>query len=1043
MQAQLAQFAAGTTKAQQQASLDALIQSWGATSAMPTSLQANRTLANPAAGAGSITAIEQFAQNNPALYAQMTALEQFNGQTILDKWVRSSGSSFVVSYSAEQAVLINQAYDALKDSVYVALVVQTRLKPYLDSIELMVDEAGVHFDTTALASKVDAAITSDSRNGITDLIELNLFANSTLREVGFDGIATLRAQIAALPVNAPVLAELASLHVLQGSATGTDFAEIYLGNAGNNDIFARDGDDVVDGGAGDDNIRGESGNDTLLGGAGNDALSGGAGNDTFDGGAGNDTAYGDGGNDTYLFGRGDGQDTVIDYDATVGNIDRVIFKAGVAVSDVQVSRNGDALVFKINGTTDQLQVQSYFNTDATNGSQVEEIRFTDAPDTVWTVADVKALVLTGGAGNDYMTGFASADVINGWGGNDDIFGRDGDDVIDGGTGDDNIRGESGNDTLLGGAGNDALSGLTGNDTFDGGAGNDTAYGDGGNDTYLFGRGDGQDTMIDTDSTAGNVDRLVFKAGVAVADVVASRDGDTLVLKIAGTTDQARVQNYFTDDATNRSQIEEIRFTDAPNTVWTVADIKTLILTGTASNDNLTGFASADVMNGLDGNDDIYGRDGDDVIDGGAGNDTLLGGTGNDALSGLTGNDTFDGGAGNDIMYGDGGNDVFLFGKGDGQDTIVDTDTTIGNVDQIIFKAGVAVSDVQVSRNGDTLVLKISGTSDQTQVSNYFRDDATNGSQIEAIRFTDAPNTVWSVADVKSLVLSGTAGNDTLSGTAAADVINGFGGNDDIYGREGDDVIDGGAGDDNIRGESGNDTLLGGAGNDALSGLTGNDTFDGGAGNDTAYGDGGNDTYLFGRGDDQDTVIDTDSTAGNVDRLVFKAGVAVADVVTSRDGDTLVLKIAGTTDQVRVSNYFANDAVNSSLVEEIRFTDAADTVWTVAAMKTMVLTGTAGNDNLQGYATNDTLSGGGGNDDIYGRSGDDVIDGGRATTASGVRTVTTHWTVARATTPSMVAWATTPTCSGVETGRTLSPPSAIPPPARPTSCSSRRGWRSAT
>ncbi|MEJ8849673.1 hypothetical protein WKW82_23710 [Variovorax rhizosphaerae] len=214
---------------------------------MPTSLQANRTLANPAAGAGSITAIEQFAQNNPALYAQMTALEQFNGQTILDKWVRSSGSSFVVSYSAEQAVLINQAYDALKDSVYVALVVQTRLKPYLDSIDLMVDEAGVHFDTTALASKVDAAITSDSRNGITDLIELNLFANSTLREVGFDGIATLRAQIAALPANSPVLAELTSLHVLRGTATGTDNHEVYLGDAGNNSFNGGGGDDVIDG----------------------------------------------------------------------------------------------------------------------------------------------------------------------------------------------------------------------------------------------------------------------------------------------------------------------------------------------------------------------------------------------------------------------------------------------------------------------------------------------------------------------------------------------------------------------------------------------------------------------------------------------------------------------------------------------------------------------------------------------------------------------------------------------------------------------------
>jgi hypothetical protein len=110
------------------------------------------------------TAIGQFAIHNPAMYAKITALEQFNNMTILDKWVRNGISWYyneadqgwrqygwgVVQFSAEQGELINQAYDALKTSVYGALVVQTRLKPYLDSIELVIDEAGVRFDTTAL-----------------------------------------------------------------------------------------------------------------------------------------------------------------------------------------------------------------------------------------------------------------------------------------------------------------------------------------------------------------------------------------------------------------------------------------------------------------------------------------------------------------------------------------------------------------------------------------------------------------------------------------------------------------------------------------------------------------------------------------------------------------------------------------------------------------------------------------------------------------------------------------------------------------------------
>ena len=133
LQTALGQFASGTTKAQQLSQLDAVIQSWGATSGMQTSVQTNRTLTIPVSGAGSVTAIAQFAQSNPALYAQITALERFNGQTILDKWVRASGATNAVSFSAEQQALLQQAYDALKNSVYGALVVQTRLKPYLGS----------------------------------------------------------------------------------------------------------------------------------------------------------------------------------------------------------------------------------------------------------------------------------------------------------------------------------------------------------------------------------------------------------------------------------------------------------------------------------------------------------------------------------------------------------------------------------------------------------------------------------------------------------------------------------------------------------------------------------------------------------------------------------------------------------------------------------------------------------------------------------------------------------------------------------------------
>jgi hypothetical protein len=158
LQTALTQYAADTTRAQQLGHLDGLIQSWGATSTMPTSVQTNRTIANYG-GPNLIdtygaTAIEVFALTSSAMYAKITALEQFNGQTILDKWVRTTGllgslATARVIFSDQQADFINQAYDALKGSVYGALVTQTRLKPYLDSIGLVIDESGVRFDTTA------------------------------------------------------------------------------------------------------------------------------------------------------------------------------------------------------------------------------------------------------------------------------------------------------------------------------------------------------------------------------------------------------------------------------------------------------------------------------------------------------------------------------------------------------------------------------------------------------------------------------------------------------------------------------------------------------------------------------------------------------------------------------------------------------------------------------------------------------------------------------------------------------------------------------
>ncbi|MEJ8836100.1 calcium-binding protein [Ramlibacter sp. AN1133] len=965
-----------------------------------------------------------------------------------------AGATYVdATLSSTQIGLLNASYDALRTSVYESLVLQTRLRPYLDEIELVIDEDGIRLDTAAMTAMLDAHKFVDERNAFIDLVELNKYARDALMATGFPTTSVLRDWIGGLAPDAPVRGEFASLGIYLGAApTGSDSVDIFLGDADANTFNAGAGDDVLDGLEGNDTLSGGSGSDVIDGGAGDDVLIGGYYDAYWN-------TYNGAGADIYLFGRGDGQDTIYDNDTTVGVRDSIVFKAGVLPSQVEAQRpdGGSDLVLRIAGTTDQFTVRNYFAGDAAAGWAVEEIRFTDAADAVWSVADVKAMMLVGSASADTIVGYASDDRITAAAGDDSVVAGAGDDTIDGGDGTDSLRGEDGRDVLLGGAGDDNLQGGNGDDVLDGGAGNDVLVGgtyDGywntyagpGADTYAFGRGDGQDTVYDNDTSTGVVDSIVFKAGVSPADVQVVRPSNAdLVLKITGTTDQITVKNFFTGDAAGGWAVEEIRFEDDPSTVWTLSTVKALAITGTAAADYLAGYASddtinasagddsvmgnggADSLNGEDGADTIWGGAGDDTVVGGAGtdalygedgNDSMAGGADNDNLQGGNGNDSLDGGAGNDVLIGgtyDGywntytgsGADTYIFGRGDGLDTVYDNDTTAGVVDTIVFKAGVLPADVQVLRPSNTdLVLKINGSADQITVKNYFTSDAAGGWAIEEIRFSDDPATVWTLPTVKSMAITGSAtadylegyatddaihagaGDDRVIGNAGADSLDGEDGADSISAGSGNDILLGGAGADSLYGEDGNDSLYGGADNDNLQGGNGNDVLDGGAGNDVLNGgnyDGywntytgsGADTYLFGRGDGQDTVYDNDSTAGVVDKIVFKAGVLPADVQAVRPASSndLVLKVNGSTDQITVANYFANDGAGGWAIEEIRFTDDAAAVWTVADVKNRVaLSGTAGNDNLVGYATNDVMWGGAGNDTLSGRAGNDTLNG---------------------------------------------------------------------
>src|SRR3546814_19760497 len=73
----------------------------------------------------------------------------------------------------------------------------------------------------------------------------------------------------------------------------------------------------------------------------------------------------------------------------------------------------------------------------------------------------------------------------------------------------------------------------------------------------------------------------------------------------------------------------------------------------------------------DWSSDVCSSDLDDDLYGNGGNDRLYGGKGDDYLDGGSGYDRVHGGAGDDFLIGGSDKDLFVFGRGDGHDTIAD------------------------------------------------------------------------------------------------------------------------------------------------------------------------------------------------------------------------------------------------------------------------------------------------------------------------------------------------------------------------------------
>ncbi|MBV6626936.1 MAG: hypothetical protein KI793_29020 [Rivularia sp. (in: Bacteria)] len=143
--------------------------------------------------------------------------------------------------------------------------------------------------------------------------------------------------------------------------TGTPQSDRLNGLNGNDIIIGKNGNDTLNGGNGRDRLFGKDGNDSLLGGNGRDFLIGGIGDDFLDGGKNNDLLFGGKGNDQFVLRKGDGLDTIFDYqDGT----DSFLLAESLVFEDLMIAQNFGRTTISLTQTSEDLA--TLVNVDASD-----------------------------------------------------------------------------------------------------------------------------------------------------------------------------------------------------------------------------------------------------------------------------------------------------------------------------------------------------------------------------------------------------------------------------------------------------------------------------------------------------------------------------------------------------------------------------------------------------------------------------------------------------------------------------------------------------
>ena len=222
------------------------------------------------------------------------------------------------------------------------------------------------------------------------------------------------------------------------------------------------------------------------------------------------------------------------------------------------------------------------------------------------------------------------------------------------------------------------------------------YGDHTQDIYDVNIGDGEVFIEDVAAPdAGNV--LRFGPGIDPEALRANlrfeedgNGGHLLRVSYGGDGDILFLTGFNPNDVLGGGHAVD-RFEFADGTVW---DYATLVSGGF-------------LVEGDEQSNELAGTNLADRLHGGGDNDALHGGAGSDELHGGTGNDVLSGGA---------GDDAYIFNKGDGVDTIIDSGATDFNY--IRFEADIRPEDIRHEWDGTTLVLHYS-EGDAVRIENYY------------------------------------------------------------------------------------------------------------------------------------------------------------------------------------------------------------------------------------------------------------------------------------------------------------------------------------